>query len=40
LILSDILQSGKDEKDLYNQLAGLVKTKGLDRFDHPGFSEK
>jgi alanine racemase len=32
LILSDILQSGRDEKDLYNQLAGLIKTKGLDRF--------
>ena len=32
LILSDILQSGRDEKDLYDQLAVLLKSKGLDRF--------
>jgi alanine racemase len=32
LILSDILQSGRDEKDLYNELADLIKTKGIDRF--------
>ncbi len=32
LILSDILQSGRDEKDLYDQLAVLLKSKGVDRF--------
>lgn len=32
LILSDILQTGRDETDLYHQLSILIKTKGLDRF--------
>lgn len=31
LILSDILQSGKDEKDLYAEVAQLIKGKGVNR---------
>src|ERR1700741_2915697 len=32
LILSDILQTGKNEKELYSEVAALVKTKGVDVF--------
>ena len=31
VILSDILQSGKDEQNLYNEVSGLLKEKGVDR---------
>ena len=31
VILSDILQSGKDEKNLYNEVAGLLVAKGIDQ---------
>lgn len=32
LILSDILQSGRDEHELYAEVASYVKTKGVNRF--------
>lgn len=32
LILSDFVQSGRDEKELYIEVASLVKNSGLDRF--------
>lgn len=32
VILSDLLQSGMDEKDLYTEIARLVSGKGIDRF--------
>jgi len=32
LILSDILQSGKSEQELYSDVASQVKSKGVDRF--------
>ncbi len=32
LILSDFLQSGRDEKELYSGVADLVKSAGVDRF--------
>jgi Alr-MurF fusion protein len=38
LILSDILQSGRDERDLYTQLAALIKAKGMDHFIGIGSS--
>jgi alanine racemase len=31
VILSDILQSGKNEENLYNEVAGLLKAKGIDQ---------
>jgi alanine racemase len=31
VILSDILQSGKNEENLYREVAGLLKSKGVDR---------
>lgn len=31
VILSDILQSGKNEESLYREVAGLLKAKGIDR---------
>ncbi len=31
VILSDILQSGRDEKELYNEIAELMKLKNIDR---------
>jgi alanine racemase len=32
LILSDILQSGREEDELYAEVAGLIKEKGINRF--------
>lgn len=32
LILSDVLQSGKDEFSLYKEIAGMVNKKGVDKF--------
>lgn len=32
LILSDFVQSGRDEKDLYGEVAGLIKKTGIDKF--------
>ncbi len=32
LILSDFVQSGRDEEELYREVAGLVKKTGVDRF--------
>ncbi len=32
LILSDILQSGRDSESLYSEVAQLIKSKGVDRF--------
>jgi Alr-MurF fusion protein len=32
VILSDILQSGRDEADLYTEVSGLMKAKGISRF--------
>lgn len=32
LILSDFLQTGRDEKDLYREVAGLVRLLNIDRF--------
>jgi Alr-MurF fusion protein len=32
LILSDFVQSGRDEKDLYGEVAGLVKKTGIKKF--------
>lgn len=32
VVLSDILQSGKDEEVLYEEVAGLLRKKGVDRF--------
>ncbi len=32
LILSDFVQSGRDEEDLYGEVAGLVKNTGIDKF--------
>ena len=32
LILSDFVQSGRDEKDLYGEVAGLLKKTGIDKF--------
>jgi alanine racemase len=32
VILSDILQSGRPEKDLYREVSSLVRGKGIDRF--------
>jgi len=32
VILSDILQSGREEEEFYHQLAALLKSKGVDRF--------
>src|ERR1039457_6683692 len=31
LIISDILQSGRDEENLYQKVAGLIKTKNINR---------
>jgi alanine racemase len=32
IILSDLLQSGREESALYGEIAGLLKAKGVDRF--------
>jgi Alr-MurF fusion protein len=32
LLLSDFVQSGRDEKDLYSEVAGKIKNAGIDRF--------
>jgi alanine racemase len=32
LILSDFIQSGRDEKELYSEVAGLVQKTGIDKF--------
>lgn len=32
LILSDFVQSGRDEKELYGEVAGLIKKTGIDKF--------
>jgi len=32
LILSDVLQSGRSEQDLYQQIADLIRQKGVERF--------
>ena len=32
LILSDFVQSGRDEKELYGEVAGLLKKTGIDKF--------
>jgi len=32
LILSDFVQSGRDEKELYSEVAGLIKKTGIDKF--------
>lgn len=32
LILSDFVQSGRDEKELYSEIAGLLKDKGISKF--------
>jgi len=32
LILSDFVQSGRDEEDLYGEVAGLLKKTGIDKF--------
>ena len=32
LILSDFVQSGREEKDLYREVAGLIKRTGIDKF--------
>lgn len=32
LILSDFVQSGRDEKELYGEVAGLVRKTGIDKF--------
>jgi Alr-MurF fusion protein len=32
LVLSDFVQTGRDEKELYREIAGIVKTTGIDRF--------
>ncbi|HBE41716.1 MAG TPA: bifunctional UDP-N-acetylmuramoyl-tripeptide:D-alanyl-D-alanine ligase/alanine racemase [Bacteroidales bacterium] len=32
LILSDFIQSGRDEEELYGEIAGLVKRTGIDKF--------
>jgi Alr-MurF fusion protein len=32
LILSDFVQSGRDEEELYSEVAGIVKGAGIDRF--------
>ncbi len=37
LVLSDILQSGRDEKELYQEVAKLVSDSGVDRFIGIGY---
>jgi alanine racemase len=32
VILSDLLQSGIDQRDLYSEIAAMMRTKGIDRF--------